>query len=121
MPSLYAKFIGVDVSKNKLDVYETENKRTLRVCNEQKGIKSLLQNLKASQDLLVLIDLTGSYETTVTNEFFRAGFNIHKAQGRKVKNFVRCYGQNAKTDKLDAKMQETLRLYQHKKRSQKSL
>ena len=120
MPNLYANFIGIDVSKNKLDVYFTKNKKSFCVSNDKQGIKSLLQNFTPSQDLLVLIDLTGGYETCAVDAFFKAGFNVHRAQGRKVKNFVKSYGQSAKTDKIDAlmltvygaKMQETLRLHQ---------
>ena len=120
MPNLYADFIGIDVSKNKLDVYCTKSKKSFSVTNDKKGIKSLLQNFTASKDLLVLIDLTGGYESSAVDAFFKAGFNVHRAQGRKTKNFLRAYGQNAKTDKIDAKMltvygakmQETLRLYQ---------
>jgi len=120
MPNLYANFIGIDVSKNKLDVYFTKNKKSFCVSNDKQGIKSLLQNFTPSKDLLVLIDLTGGYEACAVDAFFKAGFNVHRAQGRKVKNFVRSYGQSAKTDKIDAlmltvygaKMQETLRLHQ---------
>ncbi|MDR3257064.1 MAG: transposase [Endomicrobium sp.] len=66
------------------------------------------------------MDLTGGYETNVVNAFVSRGFNVHRAQGRKVRQFVLSYGQKkAKTDKIDtkmltaygAKMQETLKLY----------
>jgi len=120
MPNLYANFIGIDVSKNKLDVYDTKNEKFYSVSNDQKGINHLIELFKPSADLLVLIDLTGGYEYLVTAAFFQEGFNIHKAQGLNVKQFVRSFGQKAKTDKIDAKMltiygakmQESLRLYQ---------
>ena len=129
MPSLYANFIGIDVSKDKLDVYETNSNNTYCIENNKQAVKSLLKRFKPCEDLLVLIDLTGGYETIVTNAFFKAGFNIHKAQGRKVRQFISAYGQKAKTDKIDAKMltiygakmQETLRLYQPQDETLKEL
>jgi transposase len=120
MPNLYADFIGIDVSKNKLDVYATKNKKYYSVSNDKKGINSLLKLFEPSPDLLVLIDLTGGYEAIATDAFFKAGFSVHKARGLNLKQFTRSFGQKAKTDKIDAKMltvygakmQESLRLYQ---------
>ena len=120
MPNLYADFIGIDVSKKKLDVYETKNKKYYCFTNDKEGIKSLLKTFKPSPALLVLIDLTGGYEALEVKSFYQAGFNVHRAQGRKMKHFLKGFGQKAKTDKIDAKMltiygermPETLRLYQ---------
>ncbi|MDR1941166.1 MAG: IS110 family transposase [Endomicrobium sp.] len=117
--TLYVNFIGIDVSKNNLDVYETRTKKSYRITNDAKGIKSLLKNFSPSKDLLVLIDLTGGYEAAIVNHFYKKGYNVHRAQGRKVRQFAASFGQKAKTDRIDAKMltiygekmQETLRLY----------
>jgi transposase len=120
MPNSYTQFVGIDVSKMKLDVYETKNKRYSIFSNNKVGIKKLLKAIKPSPDTLVLTDLTGGYENLVSNELVDHGFNVHKAQGRKVRKFTESFGQKAKTDRIDAKMltiygdkmQETLRLYQ---------
>ena len=48
--------------------------------------------------MLVVIDLTCWYEATDIKYFCKSVFNVCGAQGRKVKNFVRAYGQNAKID-----------------------
>jgi transposase len=127
--SLYADFVGVDVSKNKLDVYETKNKKTFCVSNDEEGIKKLFSHIKASSSLLVLIDLTGGYETLAVKMFLSKGFNVHRLQGRKFNDFRKSCGQYAKTDKIDAKMftiygtkmQETLRLYQQENTNLKAL
>jgi transposase len=120
MSNLYANFIGIDVSKNKLDIFETNSNKYYTIANSKKEINSFLKNCKSSQDLLVLIDLTGGYENLAVKSFFETGFNVHRAQGRKVKDFMKSFGQKAKTDRIDAKMltvygakmQETLKLYQ---------
>ena len=55
-----------------------------------------------SEDLYIIIDLTGGYEALCVNEFYSKGYNIIRAEGRKVKAFARALGISAKTDKLDA-------------------
>jgi transposase len=118
--TLYAEFVGIDVSKSKLDVYETKSKTSFCVSNDKEGLKRLLSKIVPNENLLVLIDLTGGYEMLAVKECVAKGYNVHRAQGRKVKKFIELYGQKAKTDKIDskmltvygAKMQERLRLYQ---------
>jgi len=122
MPNaLYTEFVGIDVSKLKLDVYDAKSNKYFAVSNDTNGIKSLLKQIKPNNSQLVLIDLTGNYEAKVVKEFATNGYNVHRAEGSKVRNFIKSYGQKAKNDKIDAKMltvygakmQETLRLYQH--------
>jgi transposase len=119
---LYTEFVGVDVSKEKLDVYETKNKQYFTVENNKEGIRSLFNKIECVSTQLVLIDLTGKLEQTAVKEFALRGYKVHRAEGRKVREFAKSFGQKAKTDKIDAKMltvygasmcmQKNLRLYQ---------
>jgi transposase len=125
----YTNFVGIDVAKEKLDVYDTITKKHICVKNSLSGLKMLFKKFKPSKDLLVLIDLTGGYEILAADAFFAKGFNVHRAQGRKVKSFRLTIGQNAKTDKLDCeiltiyanKLQEILRLYEPANNNLKAL
>ena len=117
---LYAHFIGVDVSKSKFDVFISNNNSFLSFSNDISGINSFLKSITPSADCLVLVDLTGGYDNLLVNKLISTGFNVHRAQGRKVRLFISSYGQNAKSDKIDAKMlaiygqkmQDSLRLHQ---------
>jgi transposase len=122
MPNvLYTEFVGIDVSKLKLDVYVSKSNKYFSVSNDESGIKSLLKQIKPSACQLVLIDLTGGYQAKAVKEFAINGYTVHRAEGRKVRQFIKSYGQKAKNDKIDAKMltvygakmQETLRLHKH--------
>ena len=105
MPNvLYTDFVGIDVSKLKLDVYDSKSNKYFCVNNDKEGIKSLLKRIKPCESLLVLIDLTGNYEANVVKQFTISGYNVHRAEGRKVRSFIKSYGQKAKTDEIDAKM-----------------
>lgn len=124
----FKKFMGVDVSKDKLDVYCSWDGKSVTVRNNKTAIRSFIKYLKVEkEDLLVLIDLTGGYERTAARYFYKEGYNVHLAEGRKVKNYTIAIGQNAKTDKIDAKIlaeygehfQEKLRLYKYNETEQK--
>ena len=112
-------FLGIDVSKEKLDIYETKTKSYITIPNTQKDLKRFIKTQTQQSDLLVVIDLTGGYEQKAADLFYQAGFCVHRAEGRRVKYFLRAIGQNAKTDKIDAKglalygekTQERLQLY----------
>lgn len=98
----YNHFIGIDVSKDKIDIFISYNNQFLQLKNNKKTISSWLKTITPQSDLLVVIDLTGGYEDVCVNACCDAGFNVHRAEGRKVKSFIKATGQLAKTDKIDA-------------------
>ena len=113
-------FIGIDVSKYKLDIFNSKTGEFVEIDNTKAAIRKYIRALELSEDLYVIIDLTGGYEALCVNEFYVKGYNIIRAEGRKVKAFARALGISAKTDKIDAnilaqygeKCFNTLRLYQ---------
>ena len=113
-------FIGIDVSKYKLDIFNSKTGEFVDIDNTKAAIRKYIRALEMSEDLYIIIDLTGGYEALCVNEFYVKGYNIIRAEGRKVKAFARALGISAKTDKIDAnilaqygeKCFNTLRLYQ---------
>lgn len=113
-------FIGIDVSKYKLDIFNSKTGEFVEIDNTKAAIRKYIRALELSEDLYIIIDLTGGYEALCVNEFYVKGYNIIRAEGRKVKAFARALGISAKTDKIDAnilaqygeKCFNTLRLYQ---------
>lgn len=113
-------FIGIDVSKYKLDIFNSKTGEFVEIDNTEAAIRKYIRALEMSEDLYIIIDLTGGYEALCVNEFYVKGYNIIRAEGRKVKAFARALGISAKTDKIDAnilaqygeKCFNTLRLYQ---------
>ena len=114
----YKYFIGIDVAKYKIDIFNTitgeyrtiKNNETeiLKYINE---VNSLLLNEDSKQtinkeDILIIIDLTGGYEKVILNTFYKSGYRrIIRAEGLKVKNFSKSIKYNrAKTDKKDAEI-----------------
>jgi len=119
MQQKFTKFIGIDVLKEKLDIFLSDSQKYIQIQNCKKSIKNFLKSLTPNDETLVIIDLTGGYEAICVNEFYEQGYNVHRAEGRRVKAFVKAIGENAKTDKIDCKiltlygdkMQEKIILY----------
>ncbi|MBO5284486.1 MAG: transposase [Alphaproteobacteria bacterium] len=113
-------FIGIDVSKDKLDIFNSVTGEVNSIVNSKGAILKYIKSLDLSEDLYIVIDLTGGYEALCVKLFYIKGFKVIRAEGRKVKAFARALGINAKTDKIDAqvlaiygeKCFEHLRLYQ---------
>lgn len=112
-------FIGIDVSKYKLDIFNSSTGELKEIENSKAAIRQYIRALEFSENLYIVIDLTGGYEALCVNMFYEKGFNVIRAEGRKVKNFARAIGIIAKTDIIDAKLLadygekcfERLRLY----------
>ena len=114
-------FIGIDVSKYKLDIFNSATGEVCSIDNTKAEILKYIKALELSENLYIIIDLTGGYEALCVKMFYEHGFNVIRAEGRKVKSFARALGINAKTDKIDAqilaqygdKCFEHLRLYKY--------
>ena len=97
-------FIGIDVSKYKLDIFNSSSGEIKTIENSKAGIRKYIRALEFSQELYIVVDLTGGYEALCVNMLYDNGFNVIRAEGRKVKNFARAMGIIAKTDAIDAKL-----------------
>lgn len=113
---LYTKFIGVDIGKFNFVVATYGNKTTKEYENNLSGINSFMKDYKALlPQSLCILETTGGYETRLLLTLCDKGFAVHRANTRKVKNFIRSFGQQAKTDALDA---QALALYGYERGEQ---
>lgn len=105
MSGLYHNFIGIDISKNDFVVAIHQQKATFSFANSKEGINKFISDLgnNLTQSLIIL-EATGGYEMLVLSSLTNAGFLVHRADARKVKNFIRSLGGHAKTDAIDAKL-----------------
>ena len=97
------KSIGIDPSKEKLDVYISETKGNLVYENNSNGIKKLVKLLANTQVDIVTIESTGKYHRKVARELYGARIPILLAQPKRVRDFARGLGVLAKTDPIDAR------------------
>lgn len=96
--------IGIDVSKEWLDIVVTPSGETWRTQNTEEKISVLVQKLESLQPERIVIEATGGYERLVTTKMYLAGLPVCRVNPKRVRYFARSMGQLAKTDKLDAKI-----------------
>ena len=97
-------YVGIDVSKARLDVHIDPGGQTLSVDNTPAGIQSLLKTLKPLNVKLVLIEATGRYERRLAGDLLDAAIAVTVVNPRQARDFARSLGKLAKTDKIDAQV-----------------
>ena len=97
-------FVGIDVSKDRLDVAVRPTGETWQVVYDAEGISSLAGNLRELVPQLVVLEATGGMELAVAGELALADVPIAVVNPRHVRDFARAAGKLAKTDALDAQV-----------------
>ncbi len=97
-------FVGIDVSKLRLDVALGRGGELLGVDNHPRGISALVARLVELGPELVVLEASGGLETAVVGELGAAALPVVVVNPRQVRDFARASGQLAKTDALDARI-----------------
>lgn len=97
-------YVGIDVSKARLDVAVHEPASSWRADNTEPGIAELVQRLTALPPTLIVLEATGGFELRLVAELMHARLPTVVVNPRRVRAFARATGQLAKSDKLDAKV-----------------
>lgn len=95
-------YVGIDVAKNSFEVAVTGEHQTLQLSNEEAGHAELCQLLIPLAPRLVLLEATGGYEQDLALALAAAGLRISVINPRQARDFARCTGKLAKTDRIDA-------------------
>jgi transposase len=97
-------YVGIDVSKDRLDVAVLGKERVWQVENNCEGISRLVQQMQELQPELIVVEATGGYQRAVVEALFWAGLAVAVVNPARVRQFARACGLLAKTDKLDAQV-----------------
>jgi len=97
-------FVGVDVSKQCLEVAVRPNGEVWSESNDRMGVHRLVRRLKAMASTLIVIEATGGYQNLLSAALRDAELPVRVVNPRWVRDFARAHGQLAKTDKLDANL-----------------
>jgi transposase len=96
------EFVGMDVSKQWLDLHCLPSGRRFRVKNTAVEIEPLLASLGNVQRLVM--EATGGYERLAAELLRQKGIDVWVVNPKRVRDFARCTGKLAKTDRLDAQV-----------------
>lgn len=95
-------FLGVDVSKARLDCQLLPAGESFGVDNAPQGRKQLLERLAAKPQTLVVVEATGGYERALVADLAAANVRVAVVNPRRVRDFAKALGVEAKTDRIDA-------------------
>jgi transposase len=95
-------FVGIDVSKDRLDVHVRPAGDAFAVARDGEGLAQVLERLRGLRVELVVVEATGGYETVVAAALASAGLPLAVVNPRQIRDFARATGKLAKTDALDA-------------------
>lgn len=94
--------VGVDVSKNHLDVALAD--KVERIENRRETISALAERLKKQGVVRVGLEPSGGYERLAVAVFREAGLTPILVDSWRVRQFAKSRGQRAKSDPLDARL-----------------
>lgn len=102
--TLNQNFVGIDVSKDTLEVAVLGQSKTTQFGNSEDGIKALMAHLKASvaNVAVVLLEATGGLERQAATALCLKGFAVMVVNPRQAHNFAKALGYLSKTDATDA-------------------
>jgi transposase len=97
-----AIYVGIDVSKDRLDVAMRPGGERFAVGRTGAGIDELIERLSARSIKRVAVEATGGFETVVAAGLAGAGLPVVVVNPAQVRAFAQALGKRAKTDPIDA-------------------
>jgi transposase len=95
-------FVGIDVSKDSLEVALRPSNTVQSFTNDDEGIAQLIESLRPQQPALIVLEATGKYERPVARALAVEGLLFNIINPRQGRAFARATGVLAKTDRIDA-------------------
>lgn len=97
-------YVGIDVSKDKLDIALLPSGTTWVESNDPEGVKRLVERLRDEEASFVVMEASGGYETLAAAELTLAEIPTAVVNARQARDFAKGIGVLAKTDKIDAEV-----------------
>lgn len=96
--------VGVDVSKEFLDVARSDQKTSWRQPNDPAGIQALVEQLADAAPACIVVESTGGLERPLIAAILDAGLPVALVNPGNVRDLAKALGILAKTDAIDAKL-----------------
>jgi transposase len=96
------RYVGIDVSKHHLDIFDEAIGASERIANVPHAITELVARWRC--DAFVVFEATGVYDRELREALRRAGIRFARINPARARDFARAGGQRAKTDPIDARM-----------------
>ena len=97
-------YVGVDVSKDRLDVHILPEGEAFAVARDGKGLADLVERVQGLGPERIAVEATGGFETVVAAALAGASLPVVVVNPAQVRHFAQALGRRAKTDPIDAQM-----------------
>jgi transposase len=95
-------FVGIDVSKARLDVHVLPSGEAFSVDSEAESLALLADRLVGLGPVVVALEATGGFEVVAAGALASAGLPVVVVNPAQVRSFAYALGRRAKTDPIDA-------------------
>ena len=95
-------FMGIDVSKDRLDVHVLPSGEAFAVARNGEGLAELNERLQPLAPAVIGVEATGGFERVVAASLASAGLPVAVVNPAQVRAFAQAMGKRAKTDPIDA-------------------
>jgi transposase len=96
--------IGIDVSKDTLDVWDSVSKKHKVFRNSPAGITEIIKDFPDVKRCQVNLEATGIYHRLIHRELHSKGFFVSVVNPYRARKFSDALGMLSKTDKIDSKV-----------------
>ena len=96
------RYVGIDVSKRYLDIFDESLGVPERIANAPQAITPIVARWRC--DVLGVFEATGVYDLELREALSQAGIRFARINPARARDFARASGQLAKTDPIDARM-----------------
>lgn len=96
-------FVGIDVSKDFLDVVIGSSGSVERLSNDEPGVEQLCAKLREHNVQLVVMEATGGFQRLALATLLQRGLPAVAINPRQGRDFARALGLLEKTDRIDAR------------------
>jgi transposase len=96
--------VGIDVSKDRLDVHVLSSGESFAVANDDEGLDGLAAKLLGLKTDIVALEATGGYEKIAAAALSGAGLVVIIVNPKQVRAYADALGKRAKTDPIDAQV-----------------
>jgi transposase len=97
-------YVGIDVSKDRLDVHVLPEGETFVAARDNKGLAELAERMGPLGPERIAVEATGGFETVVAAALAGASLPVVVVNPAQVRHFAQALGRRAKTDPIDAGM-----------------
>jgi transposase len=97
-----AIYVGIDVSKDRLDVHVLPQAQAFAVARDGKGLAELIERLNPLGCSAIALEATGGFETVAAAALAAAGLPVIVVNPAQIRAFATALGKRAKTDPIDA-------------------